>query len=142
MTTFINQFQYCGQDTFNNHLFVKRDNVPKLEMYLKNQAVLKNYKMPYFTNTNNDRFYKLKLQNNLKVYKLVKGKHYKITYKARKWHFKENEQSGFCLDVIKIKAVILHHSDPGKLDTSKKPLQIVDPQIVDPDDVDFLFVDN
>ena len=140
MTTFINQFQYCGQDTFNNHLFVKKDNVPKLEMYLKNQAILKDYKMPYFTNTNNDRFYKLKLQNNLKVYKLVKGKYYKITYKARKWHFKENEQSGFCLDVMKIKAVLLHQ-DPSvphdKKDNLKKSLHIVDP-----DDQDFLFVDD
>lgn len=137
MTMFVNEFQYCGKDTFNNNLFVKKDNIPKIETYLKNQSFLKDYKMPYFLNNNNDKFYKLKLTKNLEVYKLVKGKHYKITYKTRKWHYKETDQSGFCLDVIKIKAVLLHPSAPDKLDKSKKSLQNVDP-----DDVDFLFVDN
>lgn len=139
MPVFINEFQYCGQDCFNNHLFVKKDNVTKIETYLASQLAVKEYKMPYFFNLKNEQFYKLKLQNNLKTYKLVKGKHYEITYKTRKWNFRESDQSGYCLDIMKIKAVLLHPDNQQSYDNEDNLKK--SPHIVDPDDVEFLFVD-
>lgn len=137
---FKNTFQYCGPDKFDNHLFIKKDNLPKLERYLKNKAALKDYKMPHFKNLEGTTFYKLKFTDCLKNYRLVKSKYYKISHRARTWHMRQEERCGICLDVVEIRAEMHHQSTTDTEDNLKKPVpRLV--RVVDPIDEGFLFVD-
>lgn len=104
-------FKFSHKDQYQNTMFTKYETSTELINYFKALSKRRDYKRPYHT-YKNITYYKITLMDEIKNHTLIKGKQYKILFRARKWHYRK--ECGVCLDAVKIMDQFEHPENQQK----------------------------
>ena len=111
---FQNVYIFCGQDRFQNLLWVRSDldAVEKVDKHIDKLLKMNpDLCIPWYINVEGSKFYKIKFKGRMVPYiqKLIKGKSYKILCTCNSWTFRDTGAKGLSMYAIRIKPYATTH---------------------------------